>query len=306
MTFDTEDFVSTNSTIILKRILEALETYDFEAVFFLTGHIAEKLENFPTVVDMLAEHQIGYHSSGHTVHPTIFEFTDVEDYEQAYKNSIQRETSHINPLTGEMEGKGGILTLKRLFHRKQIRAFRAPGHCWTPPHVEAMRTLGITFDFSSNVSSNPVNFKGINFYPHPIMGQWEGRLSNYRVLAISLARKRLSIVTLHPSLLVNKNDWDSIFWGMNPKFLTQPHSRSPQETKMLLRNFNLLLRQVVELRKMRLIETKPLFAESKRHLVVTRSDVEKYYQQSMMWALKQNYRPKYLLNHFLKFFEISI
>ena len=306
MTFDTEDFISENSMWVLHRILEDLRKYDLEALFFITGHMTEKLENFPAVVDLLSEHQIGYHSSSHTVHPTIFEFTDVEDYEQAYKTSLQRETSHINPLTGEIEGKGGILALKRLFHGKHVKAFRAPGHCWTPPHTEAMRTLGITFDFSANISSKPANFKGIDFYPHPIMAQWEGRLSQYRVLSISLARKKLSILTVHPSLLVNKNDWDSIYWGRNPKQLIPPTFRSPEEIKKLLHNFNSLLGQIVKLQKAHLIETRPIFEESKKDLVVTRSHVEKCYRQSMMWALKQNYRPKYLLSHFLKFFEVSV
>jgi hypothetical protein len=308
LTFDTEDFISENSVWVLQRILESLRKYNLEALFFITGHMAEKLENFPAVIDLLSEHQIGYHSSSHTVHPTIFEFTDVEDYEQAHKNSLQRETSHINPLTGEMEGKGGILALKRLFHGKQIIAFRAPGHCWTPPHTEAMRTLGITSDFSANVSSTPVNFKGIGFYPYPIMGQWEGRLSQYRVLSISLARKKLSILTVHSSLLANKNDWDSIYWRRNPKQLIPPPSRSPEEIKKLLHNFNSLLGRIVKLEKMHLIETsaRTVFEESKKDLLVTRSDVEKCYKTSMNWAFKQNYRPKFLLDHFFRFFQIDI
>lgn len=147
LTFDTEDFISPNSIWVLQWILKRLKKYDLQAWFFLTGHMAEKLENFPTVVDLLCEHQIGYHSSSHSVHPTIFEFTDVEDYEQAYQVSLERETAHIDPLTGEIDGKGGILTLRALFHTKQITSFRAPGHCWAPPHLEALRTLGIVSDF---------------------------------------------------------------------------------------------------------------------------------------------------------------
>ena len=64
---------------------------------------------YPELLDLLEKHEIGYHSSSHSVHPTIFEFTDVAKYDKAYQTSILRETSHINPLTGKIEGSGGIL-----------------------------------------------------------------------------------------------------------------------------------------------------------------------------------------------------
>ena len=118
--------------------------------------MAEKLSSFPDTVELLCEHQIGYHSSSHSIHPTLFEFTDVESYEEAYQTSIIRETAHINPVTGEVEGSGGIQALRRLFPKKQIDSFRAPGYCWTPPHLDAMKTLGIKYDFSTNISIAPV------------------------------------------------------------------------------------------------------------------------------------------------------
>ncbi|MFX1521737.1 MAG: polysaccharide deacetylase family protein [Promethearchaeota archaeon] len=125
LTFDTEDFISKNSVQILRSILEGLRKYDLKAIFFITGHMAEKLEDFDEVVELLSEHEIGYHSSSHSVHPTIFEYTDLADYNEAFRISLERETAHINPLTGEIEGKGGIFSLRTLFHKKQIRLFRS-------------------------------------------------------------------------------------------------------------------------------------------------------------------------------------
>jgi peptidoglycan/xylan/chitin deacetylase (PgdA/CDA1 family) len=305
LTFDTEDFISENSLPVLQWILERLKKHDMEALFFITGHMAEKLKGFPIIIDLLGEHQIGYHSSSHTVHPTIFEFTDVEDYGQAYRISLKRETSHINPLTGEIEGKGGILALRELFHSKQIVSFRAPGHCWTPPHLEALKTLGIAFDFSTDLSPLPIDFKGITFYPYPIMGHWQGKSWEHRLLLASLLRKKLSILTVHPSLLANKDEWDSIYFDSNPKSLSPPHSRSPDEIKKLLHSFDLLISRITRLQKTHMVETTPKFEKSNRDLKVNRSDVEECYQWSMRWALDQNYRPKFLLSHFFKFFQID-
>ncbi len=78
LTFDTEDLISENSVQGLKRLLEALKKYGMTALFFITGNMAEKLSDFPETIDLLDEHQIGYHSSSHSVHPNIFEFTDVK------------------------------------------------------------------------------------------------------------------------------------------------------------------------------------------------------------------------------------
>jgi hypothetical protein len=303
LTFDAEDFISENSIPLLKWVVEQLKKHDLEALFFITGHMAEKLQGFPAVVDLLSEHQIGYHSSSHSVHPAIFEFTDVRDYEQAYRVSLERETAHINALTGEIEGKGGILALRELFHNKQIASFRAPGNCWTPPHLQALRTLGITFDFSTSLSSVPVNFKDITFYPYPALGFKQGKSKEYRLLLTSVLRKSLTILTSHPSLLANKHEWDSIYFESNPKKLSPPPPRSPQETKQLLQNFDLLLSNVAKLQKMQIIETTPHLKTCDRTLNMNKPDVEKCYKTSIRWALKQNYRPKFLPNHFFRFFE---
>jgi peptidoglycan/xylan/chitin deacetylase (PgdA/CDA1 family) len=303
LTFDTEDFISENSIPVLKWILERLRKHDLEALFFITGLMAEKLQSSPAVVDLLGEHQIGYHSSSHSVHPAIFEFTDVENYQQAYNISIERETARINPLTGQIEGKGGILLLRELLPNRQIASFRAPGHCWTPPHLEALRTLGITFDFSTNLSHATTNFKGTTFYPYPILGHWEGKRWENRLLLTSILKKKLIILTCHPSLLVNKTEWDSIYFDSNPKTLTPPPPRNSAEAKHLLHNFDSLLSNISKLRKMQIIDTTPKLELTNAALKLNDSGITECYKWSMRWATDLHYHPKFILGHFLQYFK---
>ena len=108
LTFDVEDFINDRSLDALHHILKLLRQRHLKGLFFITGHMAEKLARFPQVVDLLEEHEIGYHSTSHSVHPTIFEYTDVDDYQEAYRASLSREVSHINPLSGTIEGRGEI------------------------------------------------------------------------------------------------------------------------------------------------------------------------------------------------------
>ncbi|MCW4047998.1 MAG: polysaccharide deacetylase family protein [Candidatus Bathyarchaeota archaeon] len=305
LTFDTEDFISEGSIPGLHRLLEILKKYEITGLFFITGHMAEKLYDFPIVVNLLNEHQIGYHSSGHSVHPTIFEFTDVENYEEAYQTSILRETAHINPSTGAIEGKGGIHALRNLFPNKQIVAFRAPGHCWTPPHIEALRNLGITFDFSANISDKPVNFKGIVFYPYPIIGHWHGHFSEYCNLFLSM-RRETSVLTIHPSLMVNALEWDLIFYGSNPQKLKQPPPLSPEQINSQFREFDLLVRRLKTLQRTGMLQMASSPAKPKKTLHPTKSGVEKCYLRSIRWATAHNYVPKFIRNHFARFFELSL
>jgi hypothetical protein len=93
-----------------------LENHGLNALFFISGHMAEKLSLFPSTVSLLNKHQIGYHSSSHSVHPTIFEFTDIEDYDEAYRASLERETAHINPL---LKGRAGFDRFKIFFPKKE-------------------------------------------------------------------------------------------------------------------------------------------------------------------------------------------
>ncbi len=305
MTFDTEDFISRNSVAALSELLTQLKKHDLKALFFITGHMAERLQAYPEIVDLLEEHEIGYHSSGHSVHPTIFEFTDVESYEKAYQTSIIRETSHINPLTGELEGRGGIFSLRTLFPSKQIIAFRAPGFCWSPPHAEALRDLGIKYDFSSNIYPKPIYHKGLTFYPYPNIGDWQGKMSDYRLLTLSMLRNKVTIGDLHPSMFVNQTEWDSIYHKGNPKHITYPLPRPSCKIASLFQNYDLFLKRLKTIEKTGLIQTGPNLVKSEKSLGITSEALEMCYENSLRWAKRLfDYKPRFLRNHFFKFFGI--
>lgn len=304
LTFDVEDFINSNTISALQGILKILQKYELRAVFFITGHMAEKISGYPQIVEMLKNHEIGYHSSSHSVHPTIPEYTDVESYENAYEISLERETSHINPLTGDVEEEGGIIFLKKLFYPNKIQAFRAPGMCWTPPHLEALHSLGIKYDFSTNLTlSEPVSYKGITFYPYTVLQQWDGTTYDYECLLHSILKNKITVFDLHPTLLVNQIEWDSIYYKGNPKTLSTVPKRSQNETKILFRNFELLIKRIKFLQNTRIIDTTPSLNAQNKSLTIKPQQVNDCYEASMKWAVKRfNYNPKFIQNHFYEFF----
>ncbi len=309
LTFDTEDFISRNSILGLRNILELLKKRDLTGLFFITGHMAEKLRGFPNLVDLLNDHQIGYHTSSHSVHPTLFEFTDIKSYEQAYRSSLIRETSHINPLTGAIEGVGGIRALEDIFPKKQIVSFRAPGYCWSPPHLEALKTLGIKHDFSTVISYDRINYRGITFYPFTIFpGDWGGGFRDHLRLQKFATTRQISVLTIHPSKMVNKLDWDLIYYtkigaGFNPSSIVQPPSRSPMEIGSLFQKFDLLLRHLRSLQKLHLIKITPTLKIANKSFYPVPVDCKNFYDFSINWARGFGYKPIFLFSHFNRFFE---
>jgi len=265
--------------------------------------MSEKLSNYPNILDLLKFHEIGYHSSSHSVRPTIFEYTDVKKYEEAYEASLQREKAHINPLTGEVEGKGGIDFLRRLFPKKRIVSFRAPGLCWSPPHLEALVKLGFKFDFSAYISAGPVYYKGITFYPAPNFY----RPSLKRVISIGFLHQicnKLAIIDIHPCAFVNKIPWDSIYYRGNPKNLSEVPPKNREETKFFFRKFEFALKQSKVLQRIGLIKVTPHLSRSEMNLAVERINFQECYKKSMFWPTRFfHYKPHFLYSHFLNYFN---
>jgi len=305
LTFDTEDFISENSIWFLHSLLLCLEKYDFQALFFVTGHMAERLKDHKEITSLLEEHEIGYHSSSHSIHPTIFEFTDVESYEKAYETSLIRETSHINPLNGQIEGKGGIFAVRSLCRNREITAYRAPGLCWSPPHSEALRDMGLEFDFSTKIAPIPVFYKGLTFYPYPVVREWQGRLSDYRVFLSSALKRNVTVVALHPDFFVNQSNWDSIYHEGNPKSIASPFPRATSKFNSMFHSFELFLKRAKHIERMGLIEVDSDLRRSEENLTITKARVEEIYKHSMRWPrLFFGYEPKFLRQHFSEFFAM--
>jgi len=307
LTFDIEDFINPNEIQALRIVLEMLKKYRLRALFFITGHVAEKLSNSQKIVNLLKNQEIGFHSSSHSVRPTIPEYADVKSYHKAYSISLERETAHIDPLTGTVEGEGGIYFLQELFHPKRIEAFRAPGMSWTPPHSEALVDLGIKYDFSSNITtSEPVDYKGITFYPYTFTQQWDGSRYDYQCLLSAILKRRIAIFDLHPTLYVNQSIWDSIYYKSNPETLFKARQRPIKEATSLFIKLDLLLKRMRLLRHAKLLEIDPSLNASTKELITNEDVVERCYETSMRWPKKLfNYSPRFIRAHFYEFFEAA-
>lgn len=310
LTFDVEglppreDIFNNAALMCLHETLDLLENADFKGVFFITASAAEQISKHPYLVQRLTCHQIGYHSTSHSVGPRIIEYTDVPSYDDAVAISLRRETSHINPKTGQIEGRGGILALKEAFLKKDIVCFRAPFFGWSPPHLEALTKLGIRFDFSSNISDNPVSFKGITFYPSPIPidDGFEATIVHREPKSIFpkpifsiLLRRKVTVLSMHPSALFLK----SLFVGRD-KYEMGGNAR----TKFFICLLRLLLDRIRLLQKTNLVEVTSSLTQNWQPLYLEKIDVERIYRRSVQSLVHLfNCTPQFVLAHFIHFFN---
>jgi len=305
LTFDCEDFINNRSTVALYRILDLLDKHNVKGLFFLTGHMTEKISHLPKLVDSLENQEIGYHSSSHTVRPTIIEYTDVESYASARKSSMTRETRHINPITGEPEGKGGIILLRDVFPTKRISSFRAPGYCYSPPHLEALNELGVKFDFSTNISQTSFCFKNTTFYPFPSLVDRVKAKACAKTLKL-LVKNRLSVLAFHPNSAVNARHWDSLYYHGNPERLFPTPAKTWEETKSFLRRFELVLIYLRGFERMGVLEITTKLESGKRKQELSRSCIVRSYNESVWWPRNQlGYTPKFIFKHFKEFFSLQ-
>lgn len=95
--FDTEDFTSCSAADAILREAEILREEGVRGCFCMVGLLAEQLENWKRddVLAALKHHEIATHSYGHTLHPTINEYTDIQDFDEARAEVLRQETEAL-------------------------------------------------------------------------------------------------------------------------------------------------------------------------------------------------------------------
>jgi hypothetical protein len=236
---------------------------------------------------MLAAHEIGYHSSLHTRRPTIQEYTDLEDYDEAVRISMRHES-----------GPYGLPFFRETFRQKDISAFRAPRMAWSPPHLVALHCLGIRFDFSTRISNDVVTHRGMTFFPKPTEID---RILNPVTLASVVKRlltRQIIVVGLHPSVLMYKGWWDWEFMYLDVGSRYRPKARSSLDMAIHLVAFRVFLLLVRILRDIGFVEVTPRLRHSLVPLRTSTVDVAALCRASIsasIWFIR--YRPRNFMRH---------
>lgn len=319
LTFDVEgppgreDFMDSYSLKSLRKVLKLLERYSLRGLFFITGNVIEKICRNREVFQLLERHEIGFHSSSHSVKPRIFEYTDLPDYNDAVKESIKRETSRIDPFTGKIAGNGGILLLRESFAGKNIEAFKTPFDYFSPPHSEALQELGFKFVFSCDLYHEPVFYRGFTFYPRTryidgISGKFlKLDLSNQVPLFfpffVEASKTEKIVLGLHPShFLFNASQLG--FNYRNPMYPFRLRQKASVDVVVDFSSLELIFLKLSLSQRAGLLDLSMNLDPSKIFLNSTRVDIERNYRHCLSISSGLfGYRPKFLLLQFDHFLE---
>jgi hypothetical protein len=132
LSFDTEDYMSPYSDNAILKIAQILKEENIKGCFNIVGELARTLRqrNRDDIISLLQFHEINYHSFKHSWHPTIVEYTDIEDWDLGYENFLKEEIA-------------GISLVKEIFQRDKIWASVPPGNCISPQAICGYVNLGI-------------------------------------------------------------------------------------------------------------------------------------------------------------------
>lgn len=103
--FDTEDFTSAYAADGILDAAELLRAEGIRGCFCMVGLLAKQLLAWgrADVLEALKYHEVDFHTYGHTLHPTIGEYTDRADFGAAYAEVMRQESeglSYVKAATG--------------------------------------------------------------------------------------------------------------------------------------------------------------------------------------------------------------
>jgi hypothetical protein len=291
ITFDIEDTKSPDALRAILLVLRDLQRNHLRGIFFITGEMLSVLSVDKSLLKMLAAHEIGYHSSLHTRRPTIQEYTDLQDYDEAVRISIRHES-----------GPYGLPFLREIFREKDISAFRAPRMAWSPPHLAALYRLDVRFDFSTRISNDVVTHRGMTFFPHPTEIDRIRNPVTLPSVVKQLLTRQIIVLSLHPSVLMYRGWWDWEFMHPDIRSRYRPKARSSLDIAIRLVAFRVFLILVTILRDIGFVEVTPRLRHSLVPLRTSTVDVAALCRASIsasVWFV--NYRPRNFMRHLLLF-----
>jgi hypothetical protein len=129
--FDVEDIITREADDITRTIAEIVAAEGLRATFCVVGERALqwKQRGRADVIRALQFHDVGFHTMGHSIHPTVLEYLAGRGWEDGVEEVVRRE-------------RPGVEALRDAFGRPPS-CWGGPGNSWGPQVNEAMGRLGV-------------------------------------------------------------------------------------------------------------------------------------------------------------------
>ena len=238
--FDTEDFTSETCADATMHLANLLTEEGVTGHFAVVGLLAEQFTNWgrSDVVKALKPHIIGTHTYGHTLHPTIAEDSEGEDYAAAYRRVYEKEAAALEMLKQHLGADNILFAVP-------------PGNSMTYVALYVYRDLGIPYYCGSYINddrSTLLDYSGITHIPYIESLEAMFFYNDWTTEAIldSLRSYDRVIIYTHPNITVKKEFWDALNYahGNLREYgdWIEAEDRTPEEIQYLRDRFRELIR----------------------------------------------------------------
>ena len=243
--FDTEDFTSNIAADAIFTEAEILREAGVRGCFCLVGLLAQQLEAWgrKDVLEALSYHEIDSHTWGHTYHPLINEYTDIEDFDAARDEVLCQETE-------------AIALIRHATQIPRVYAAVPPGNQKSYAAMYAYADMGVPI-YADTVCDTP-DGQGVYYcniyqmsYTYAMESLFfDGGEAEMRALLDQLAGRRNVIIYTHPHVSMFAESWDVLNYDKVNQYpfgeWVEAPRRAEEMTARFFENMRLFVRLVKE------------------------------------------------------------
>lgn len=285
--FDTEDFTSSRAADGILYEANLLKEEGVVGNFLLVGLLAKQLKKWgrDDVIEALSHHEIGTHTYGHTLHPMINEYTDIEDFYEAQKELICQESLAID-------------YIKETFGVEKIYTACPPGNQKSYVAMYGYHKMGIPIyadTFCDTAEGTGAYYCNI-FHVYYAFGiEWflrDATDEQIKEKLDELAKREIAVIYTHPNMIIKSDFWDQLNYhkeNLVPFGQWIEAEDLPAEiTETVLKNMRKLIRFIKADPRFRITTYSKLTAELQKEgtRVVKREHISEIYK-----SLKEDFFP---------------
>ena len=241
--FDTEDFTSSRAA---DGILYEANLFREEGVtgnFCVVGLLAKHLKDWgrEDVIEALSHHEIGTHTYGHTLHPMINEYTDLESFDDALAEMLRQESE-------------GVDLIKENLGVDRVWAACPPGNQKSYVAMYGYHKMGIPIyadTFCDTEFGTGAYYCNIFHLYYAFGIEWflrDATEEDIKAKLDELAQREFAVIYTHPNMIIKDDFWDALNYhkeNLVPfgEWIEAPDL--PKEiTDKVLKNMRLLIRMI--------------------------------------------------------------
>ncbi len=241
--FDTEDFTSSRAADGILYEANLFKEEGIKGCFCVVGLLAKHLKEWgrEDVIEALSHHELGTHTYGHTLHPMINEYTDIEDFYAAQEETIRQETLAID-------------YIKETFGVDRVHAACPPGNQKSYVAMYAYHKMGIPIyadTFCDTEFGTGAYYCNIFHLYYAFGIEWflrDATEEDIKKVLDDLAKREVAIIYTHPNMIIKNDFWDAVNYhkeNLVPFGEWKQIEDLPEEiTQTVLKNMRVLVKMI--------------------------------------------------------------